>query len=186
MKILLPLFALIFSVSALAAPAPLNCPQRSGQPMDVNNDQVLQWKKKSATEFVRSRAHITGSVVKVVPPGKGINIEKDSDKFHKRHQRYQVQIGPEKTDTIDVFYNGRYGPRPALKKGDKIEACGEFAADSSPRTGEPFAVVYWVHAARLFPHTEGFMTSRGKVFGREIAFSEKAAEDAATAAGSSR
>jgi hypothetical protein len=152
----------------LAAVTPLVCAQRSGEQIGVNNEQVLQWKNRSATEFIRSRAHVTGSVVKVLPSDKGINLEKDTDKFHKKHQRFQVQIGPEKTDTIEIFYNGRFTPRPALKKGDKIEACGEFAADSSANAKTPFAVLYWTHAAKVYPHTEGYLNSQGKTFGRQV------------------
>jgi len=174
-KFMPPFMAFLVSSVALAAPSPLNCTLRSGEQMQVNNEQVLQWKKTSATEFVRSRAHITGSVVKQLPPLKSSarRFEREPDKFLKLHQRYEVQIGPNKNDVVELFYNGRYEPRPALQAGDKVEACGEFVADAtSSSKGGPVAIVYWVHAAKMYPHVEGFLHSNGKTFGREVAASD--------------
>jgi hypothetical protein len=162
---------LMFASTAFAKPAPLSCPQKAGGDLGVNNEQVLEWVKSSQKESIRARAHISGKVVAVLPSMKVKSLEKEPDKFKGKHQRFDVKIGPGKYDIVQVFYNGRYSPRPAVKKGDTVEACGEFAADYTSEVGKGnrYAVVYWVHSATAYPHPEGYVQSGGTTYGTKVA-----------------
>jgi hypothetical protein len=161
------LLSLLSAVAFADKAAPITCPQKkTGGEIAINNEQVLQWMKDSAKQFIRSRAHIEGKVTKVLPSDRVKSPGKEPDKYRSKHQRFEVKIGPDKYDVIQVFYNGRYSPKPALKKGDKVEACGEFAVDRSGAPSQNFAVLYWVHAAQAYPHAEGFVNAEGKVFGQ--------------------
>src|SRR5437868_1410034 len=97
--------------------ANLTCPHKSGVELPINNEQVLQL-KKTAKDPVRSRAHLQGKVVKVLPT-------------HDGNARFAVKIGPQVDDVVEVFYSGRFSPSPKIKKGIEVEACGEVFANTS-------------------------------------------------------
>jgi hypothetical protein len=148
--------AILIANVAAAAPTEVKCTRKSGEEMPVNNEQVLQWKKAATNEFVRARAHVKGTVTKLIPD--------------RLHQRFEIQIGPEKDDTVAIFYNGSFPPKPKVKKGDPIEACGEFVANSYTRLPDPkpeqnSAIVFWTHKFGFYPHPEGFLTASGKTYG---------------------
>jgi hypothetical protein len=138
-------FLLVLSTAAWAAPTP-PCPQATGAELPINNEQVLEWKKSTA-QAVRSRVHIKGKAVQ--------------EKKSKAGSRIAVKIGPDKKDVVEIFYHGKFSPRPNVKKGQEVQACGEFIFDGSSE----FGIVHRVHAAKNPKILPGFLVVQGKVYG---------------------
>jgi hypothetical protein len=136
---------LLLAAPALAAPTPV-CPHPSGQELPINNEQVIEWKKNSK-EVVRTRVHIKGKAV--------------SEKRAKDGNRISVQIGPDSKDMVEIFFNNKFSPKPSVKKGQEVQACGEFIYDGSHEYG----IVHRVHAAKNPKVLPGFLVVQGKVYG---------------------
>jgi hypothetical protein len=136
---------LTLAAPAWAAPTPA-CPHPSGQELPINNEQVLQWKKNSK-EVVRTRVHIKGKAVE--------------EKRSKEGNRISVKIGPDAGDMVEIFYNNKFSPKPTVKKGQEVQACGEFIYDGSNEHG----IVHRVHTAKNPKVLPGFLVVQGKVYG---------------------
>jgi hypothetical protein len=134
-----------------------NCLTNSGELLNINNDQVLKWKETSQDQF-HSRGHIFGSLVNIFPDATG-------------HHHMSVLIGPNNQDTIEVIYNEDFGPMPALKIGDKIEACGDYITSRGTVGSYPAspdgAIVHWVHRSPNPNHMSGFVVVDGTLCGQD-------------------
>lgn len=148
------LLTLNFSISVFAATTS-DC-KASGQTIAINNGQALDWKRTTQNQF-HSRAHIQGTLTKVY-----------SDKTG--HHHFELNIGANAADTIEVVYNEGFGAVPALKAGMQVEACGDFITSNAPSGHFPAspdgALVHWVHRSPNPHHESGFMVVDGVLCGQ--------------------
>ena len=149
------LFALCLSLQALADTVP-NC-MASGQILSVNNAQVLDWKRTTKNQF-HGRALIQGMLTKVY-----------SDKTG--HHHFQVNLGANAADTLEVVYNEGFGSMPPLKVGMQVEACGDYIT-ANARVGHyapspDGALIHWVHKSTTPKHDSGFVVIDGQVCGQQ-------------------
>ncbi len=128
-----------------------------GQELLVNNAAVIEWKNTSKNQY-RNRAHIQGTLVKAFPD-------------HSGHHHYEVQIGGNPSDLIEVIYNEKFGPVPKASAGAHFEACGDYitsnkAAGHFPASPDG-AIVHWVHESpNPKSHDSGFIVVNGVVCGQ--------------------
>lgn len=145
---------LFFTQSAFAED--LLC-MAKGQPLPINNEQVLEWKFKSKNQY-KNRGHIAGFLKKVYKNKTG-------------HRHLQVQIGEGVRDTIEIVYNEGFGRMPdaVLTENAEIEACGDYIT-SNKRTDRfkaspDGAIIHWVHRSTASYHDSGYVIINGVVYG---------------------
>ena len=131
-----------------------------GQELNVNNAAVLQWKTSTQNQY-RNRGHIQGVLVRDFPD-------------HSGHHHYEVQIGGNPKDLIEVIYNEQFGPVPAAQPGAQFEACGDYitsTAQSGPYPASPDgAIIHWIHKSpNLKKHDSGYLIVNGVVCGQNSA-----------------
>ncbi|MGZ3650054.1 MAG: hypothetical protein ACXVB9_10925 [Bdellovibrionota bacterium] len=156
--ILSALFLASLSVSAFAEPAP-DCIDR-GVNLQVNNEQVIQWKSSTRNQF-QARAHVAGPITAVYPD-------------HSGHHHFQIQLDKIQGDTLEVIFNEDFGAVPALTTGMNVEACGDYITSNAPSGPYPAspdnAIIHWVHASpNPNNHPSGFMMVDGVVYGQDTA-----------------
>jgi hypothetical protein len=129
----------------------------NGQPLPISNEQVLNWKHTSRNQF-KSRGHVEGTVGTVYKDATG-------------HRHFQIVIGANANDTVEVIYNEKFGkiPGSALQKGAHVETCGDYIT-SNDRAGRynaspDGAIIHWVHEATNGRHASGYVTIEGHVYG---------------------
>ncbi len=129
-----------------------------GRAIEVNNEQVLNWKETTENQF-KTRANVKGHVVQVLKDATG-------------HDHFILQIGELETDIIEVVYNQEFGGIPEIELGEEIQACGDYIT-SNAKTKKYLpspagAIIHWVH---LSPHPErhesGFLIIKGQLCGQE-------------------
>ncbi|MCM0606002.1 MAG: DUF3465 domain-containing protein [Xanthomonadaceae bacterium] len=151
MKILL-LFVVLLSHSAYAQ----NCLDKRKRNIPVQNEQVLEWKKNSRNQ-TKYRTHVLGSLNRVYPD-------------RNTHNHFAIQIGPNRSDTLEVVYNNEFGKLPKLKMGDEVEACGDYItskkASRYPASPDG-AIIHWVHVANRSDHLDGFLMINDVVYGNK-------------------
>ena len=128
-----------------------------GQELLVNNEAVLNWKTNTKNQY-RNRGHIKGTLVKHLPD-------------HSGHHHYEVQIGSNQNDLIEVIYNEQFGPVPAANAGAEFEACGDYITSNAPAGHFPAspdgAIVHWVHQSpNPKSHDSGYLIVNGVVCGQ--------------------
>ena len=42
------------------------------------------------------------------------------------HHHFEISLGPDAQDTLEVVYNEGFGATPSIQVGDQIEACGDY------------------------------------------------------------
>jgi hypothetical protein len=129
-----------------------------GRALDINNQQVLHWKRTTPNQF-RDRAHVRGPIVRVFPEKNG-------------HEHFEIKLGKREIDTLEVIYNQDFGLNPEPKVGMMVQACGDYItskAQSGPYPPSPSgAIIHWVHmnpAGR--GHDPGFMVMDGIICGQD-------------------
>jgi hypothetical protein len=130
--------------------------EAKGQLIAVNNLQVIQWKKNTPNKY-EARANVFGKIT-------GFYTDKNG------HDHFQIQIGPDPKDTIEVIYNQHFGELPDdLFEGMMVQACGDYItaiAKSGPYPPSPDgAIIHWLHYSPRNSHDHGFLVIEGKVFG---------------------
>lgn len=126
------------------------------QEIEINNEQVLDWKVSTENQFKR-RAHIKGIVTQVLPDT-------------QRHEHFIIQIGEDKEDIIEVIYNVEFGAFPEIQEGHVVQACGDYITSTS-RTGKlppspAGAIIHWVHESpNPERHESGFLVIEGELVG---------------------
>ena len=129
------------------------------QALEIDNEQVLNWKVSTENQFKR-RAHIKGVVVELLPSS-------------PRHEHFIMQIGDDKEDIIEVIYNVEFGEFPALQEGHVVQACGDYITSIS-RSGKlppspAGAIIHWVHESpNPGRHESGFLIIEGELIGYQI------------------
>ena len=148
--------SLLLSTFAFADQAPVCLSY--GKNLAVNNSQVLHWKRTTNNQF-RERGHVQGTVLQVYNDKNG-------------HSHFQVQLGNQGDDTIEVIYNQDFGVLPAVHSGMNAEACGDYitsTAQSGPYPASPDgAILHWVH---MNPsgrgHDAGYLMLDGTLYGQD-------------------
>ena len=144
-------FVTIFSASAFALP---NCLDNRGQVLGINNDQVLQWKAQTQNQF-HSRGHVKGTLARTYPDYTG-------------HSHFEIQIGSNNTDTIEVIYNQSFGELPELTAGQDVEICGDYITTGTQGHGASpdGAILHWVHTNPSGQgHPSGYVAIDGVLYG---------------------
>ncbi|HEX7672794.1 MAG TPA: hypothetical protein VF412_01415 [Bdellovibrio sp.] len=142
---------LVLSTSAFALP---NCLDNRGGVLDVNNDQVLQWKADGKLQY-HSRGHIKGTFVRSYPEYTG-------------HAHFEVQIGNDNSDTIEIVYNQSFGELPDMQPGQDIEVCGDYITTGYQGHGSSpdGAILHWVHQNNSgHGHPSGYVAVDGTLYG---------------------
>lgn len=147
---------LIFlSVALLFSGQSPTCLSNTGQQLQVDNAQVLNWKASSKNNF-HSRARVLGVVGKVY-----------ADKT--KHDHFQIKIGDQPQDTIEIIYNSKFGPLPDLQAGMTIEACGDYITSNKQSGNYPSspdgAIIHWVHRSPNPHHPSGYLITNGVLCG---------------------
>ena len=129
----------------------------NGRELLVNNEAVLNWKTNSKNQY-RNRAHILGTLVRDLPD-------------HTGHHHYEVQIGGNPNDLIEIIYNENFGPVPKANPGAPFEACGDYITSNAPTGRYPAspdgAIIHWVHQSpNPRNHDSGFIVVNGVVCGQ--------------------
>ena len=151
-------FALMLAYSqAFAGGASLPaCLSDSGEDLAVNNEQVLQWKISTPNQTLE-RAHVSGAFVQSYPDETG-------------HNHFEIQIGPDSGDTLEVVSNIEFGALPELSPGDVIEACGDYITSDAATSQYPIspddAIIHWIHQNPSGKgHPSGFLAINGVLYG---------------------
>ena len=149
-------FGSLLLVSASSYAQQVNC-LAGGQALNVNNANVLQWKSSTHNQY-RNRAHINGTLIKSYPD-------------HSGHDHFEVQIGDQSKDTVEVIYNEEFGAIPDIPQGATFEACGDYITANSQAGGYPpspdGAIVHWVHQSpNPGRHDSGFLIINGQLYGQ--------------------
>ena len=128
---------------------------RDGNPMSVNNSQVVGWKTSTPNEYL-DRARVSGVIAKV---------------YHQArdHAHFSLKIGNDSEDTVEIIYNEGFGDLPELSTGSNVEACGDYitsfaATDQYPPSPDG-ALVHWVHRSTSPKHPSGYLAIDGEVYG---------------------
>lgn len=128
-----------------------------GQPLPINNVEVLNWKHTSRNSF-KSRGHLEGTIGQVYKNATG-------------HRHFQIVIGENPHDTIEVVYNEKFGriPGEMLQRGARVETCGDYITSNS-RSGRynaspDGAIIHWVHESTNNRHESGYVIIEGQLFG---------------------
>jgi hypothetical protein len=162
----------VFGVAtAFAADQVPDCPafalksQNGGDPgsLEVNNDQVIEWKRTTDNQY-HDRGHVKGQIVQVYPDKNG-------------HEHFAIQIGPGKEDTLEIIYNQDFGSVPDPQVGMDVEACGDYITSTAPAPGPgnvtypaspDSAILHWVHMApQRSGHNSGFLWIDGVLTGQD-------------------
>lgn len=146
---------LLVSTAGAFAESPL-C-MGKGQPLPVNNEQVLNWKYNSKNQF-KDRGHVQGVLTQIYKNKSG-------------HRHLQVQIGNEARDKVEIIYNESFGKMPtdALRLGASFEVCGDYIT-SNKRAGRypaspDGAIIHWVHKSNSSYHDSGYVMIDGEIYG---------------------
>lgn len=128
-----------------------------GQPLPVNNEQVLNWKNTSRNQF-KSRGHVTGTLGQVYKDATG-------------HRHFQIVIGANSNDTLEVIYNEKFGkiPASALQQGAHVETCGDYITSNAKvgryNASPDGAIIHWVHESTNSRHDSGYVMIEGQTYG---------------------
>jgi hypothetical protein len=131
----------------------------NGRAIPVDNAQVLKWKRSTPNQY-HDRAHVDGSVSRVFPD-------------RNSHEHFEIQIGPNRDDVLEVVYNKAFGPMPEPTPGMRVEACGDYitsTAQAGPYPPSPSgALIHWVHRnPRNSGHEHGWLVMQGKLVGFDL------------------
>jgi hypothetical protein len=150
----------IFAGSARGAAEALPPCRAHGQTLQLNNEQVLDWRNSTPNQF-RNRGLVSGPVTRIfLDAGDG------------DHVHFEIQIGPEKDDVIEVVFNSEFGNLPDQIELDMpVTACGDYITSNAPTKQYPAspsgALIHWLHFDPDNHHDDGWMVIGGKVYGME-------------------
>jgi len=153
------IFGLIFWSFIAVAADPTPVCLSYGKPLEVNNAQVLHWKRTTRNQF-RERGNVQGKIVEIYSDKNG-------------HDHFSVLIGRKQEDTIEFIYNQDFGALPDLREGMNVQACGDYitaTAQSGPYPPSPDgAIIHWIHMnPKGRGHDPGFLMIDGRLYGQEI------------------
>jgi hypothetical protein len=103
--------------------------------LPIDNQAVIQWKSTTANQTLK-RARVGGVIGRLFPN-------------KTNHNHFELKIGPNPEDVIEVVYNFAFGPLPPLHLGQRVEACGDYITSIAPAGHYPAspsgAIIHWVH-----------------------------------------
>jgi hypothetical protein len=151
------ILTVVFASAALGDVIP-DCMSNAGA-ITVDNQQVIDWKSSTKNQF-QARAHVKGTIDRIFPD-------------HSGHHHFEITIGPDSGDVLEVIYNEDFGPAPEAEVGMTVEACGDYItsiAQSGPYPPSPSgAIIHWVHMApNLNKHPSGYLVMDGVLVGQDI------------------
>lgn len=177
-----PIFFVFSQSVALAAVdvVPKCWSNKLGAAIEVMNEQVLEWKASSPEQYL-DRAKVSGKVTQLLQE-------------RKSHTHFEIQIGPDPKDVLEVIYNVEFGRLPKIVPGMEVEACGDYITSRVPTAQYPAspsgALIHWVHlnpknhpktvssdeapdadddeSALGAKHEDGFVVIDGKLYGDRI------------------
>ncbi len=155
----LGLCLLVLSVAASAAPQCYD----GGEALPANNAQVLRWKTTTENQFL-ARGHIRGTL---------LTQYRHVGSGRSSHTHFSVQIGSSARDSIEIVYNDEFGELPRLRRGMKVEACGDYITASEQAGHYPpspdGAIVHWTHVnPNGGNHEDGYVEIDGKLYGQDV------------------
>ena len=158
MKVQIFSVALVLAVSvnfAWAADVDPTC-LGSGQDLTLNNEQVIQWKKFTANQFL-ARAHVSGVVAQIFPDKNG-------------HKHFEIQLDGATGEAIEIVYNVSFGALPTIQKGMTVEACGDYITSNQATSQYPAspdgAILHWIHKSpNPTHHASGYLEIDSVVYG---------------------
>ncbi len=155
--VLFLLLVLSQTVSTAQANSPIPDCLDHGTAVPVDNAEVIRWKTTTPNQTLE-RAHVEGTVDRVFPTRNGNN-------------HFEIKIGPNADDTLEVVYNSNFGALPSLHEGMTIEACGEYITSMQAADGYEAspsgAIIHWVHrTTNETKHEGGYIAVEGKLFGQ--------------------
>ena len=150
---LVSIFFLFLTTTVLASPP---CPDGMGGEIQINNEQVLTWKKSTPNQYL-NRAKVKGVVQDIYPE-------------RKTHYHFQIKIGPKEKDTLEVIYNIGFGEINRIVPGMNAVACGDYITSNAPtdvyQPSPDGAIIHWLHRSpRPHRHPSGYLELDGVVFG---------------------
>ncbi len=154
-SVLLGFFAATVFGPLMAMAANLPVCTSHGQPLPVNNAQVIQWKFSTPNQFL-ARGHIQGILTHMYPD-------------HSGHTHMEVMLDNIPGHGIEVVYNQSFGALPQLTPGMHIEACGDYITSNAPTSKYPAspdgAILHWVHRSPSAGHDSGYVAVNGVPYG---------------------
>ncbi len=155
MKSALTIVALLVTSYASAGQPIPEC-MGHGTALPVDNAEVIHWKESTANQTLE-RAHVQGTIDRLFPTEHG-------------HNHFEIQIGPNATDTLEVVYNISFGALPQLKVGMSIEACGDYITSTHATSQYPAspsgAIIHWIHRSDTPKHDAGFLMINNALYGQ--------------------
>ena len=150
--------ALFLSVSAWAGRAgEQGVCMAKGQKLELNNEDVLQWKKSTPNGW-HGRGFVQGTLVQ-------------NFKDRTGHDHFELQIGDGRDEKIEIVYNQEFGNMPSFTPGTTVVVCGDYITARDQNRGYPpspdGAIIHWVHGSPNGRHEDGFISVNGKIFGQE-------------------
>jgi hypothetical protein len=144
-----------FSQITYADTAP-DCLDDSGAVLSTMDQQVIQWKTTTQNQF-KSRALVQGTVDRVFADATD-------------HHHFEISLGPDAADTLEVVYNLGFGATPSVQVGDSVEACGDYITSYAQGGGyQPSpsgALIHWIHRSDTSKHPDGFLMVNGVLYGQ--------------------
>ena len=140
--------------ATLAAPSCLDLKARE---VTAKNEQVLKWKSTTQNQFL-SRAHVSGIIENIYPSRNG-------------HDHFQIRIGPNAGETLEMVYNQSFGGLGSLVPGTSVEACGDYITSNAPtqnyEASPDGAILHWIHRSQNpSRHPSGYLILNGTLYGQ--------------------
>jgi hypothetical protein len=141
-----------------------DCMDDGQRALSVDNGQVIEWKAKTPNQF-KARANVVGEIVRVFPD-------------RNSHNHFEIKIGPQPNDVLEVIYNKSFGTLRDTREGMKVQACGDYitsVAQSGPYPPSPSgAIIHWVHFnPREGGHPHGYLIIDGELFGDDVEMAKR-------------
>ena len=133
----------------------LDCVDGKGQPLPVNNAQIVVWKHSTPNQFL-ARGHAAGTITKLYPD-------------HNGHTHFEITLSQTANETLEVIYNQSFGSLPALAPGMAVDTCGDYITSTAAANGYQAspdgAIIHWIHQSDSANHPSGYVEINNNVFG---------------------
>jgi len=128
-----------------------------GKPIAIDDQAVITMKTTTPNQYL-ARAHVNGTITNIFADETG-------------HNHFEITMGPNPGDTLEVIYNISFGQLPTLQMGMSVEACGDFinsfAATSEYPESPDNAIIHWIHRNPSDKgHASGFLMIDGTLYGQ--------------------
>ncbi len=133
-----------------------HCIDTNGKELNDDPGKVINWKLSTANQF-KARARVSGTISKIFSDQNG-------------HNHFEIKIGPNDNDTLEVIYNISFGSLGSIKTGMNVDTCGDYITSNAPTGTYPAspdgAIIHWIHATNNpQKHLGGFLIIDNVVYG---------------------